>query len=198
MPQFPCTWVRVCSVPRFNGTCGLKRDPAASPPSPVPALFGNTPIPFAARISPHPKFFPLSLQLKVLGSLRGRLQHSPASGCIPHTPHCYPTRVMNGSVLFTAIDTPSQPGPGPGPGQDECREQSQRQQSSPAAWEPPPWPWPWPQRSARRNAVSLQSGFSETLSNGGGGGGRIKANPQHRLSIKPGEFTASPDTVNTH
>lgn len=47
--------------------------------------------------------------------------------------------------------------------------------------------------------MSLQSGFSETLSNGGGGGGRIKPNPQHRLSIKPGEFTASPsDTVNTH
>lgn len=51
--------------------------------------------------------------------------------------------------------------------------------------------------SAHRNAVSLQSGFSETLSNGGGGGGWIKPNPQHRLSIKPSEFTASPDTVNT-
>lgn len=46
--------------------------------------------------------------------------------------------------------------------------------------------------------MSLQSGFSETLSNEGGGGGRIKPNPQHRLSIKPGEFTASPsDTANT-
>lgn len=56
-----------------------------------------------------------------------------------------------------------------------------------------------PPRSARRNAVSLQSGFSETLSNGGGGGGRrIKPNPHHRLSIKPSEFMASPsDTVNT-
>lgn len=57
-----------------------------------------------------------------------------------------------------------------------------------------------PRRSARRNAVSLQSGFSETLSNEGGGGGRIKPNPQHQLSIKPGKFTAtaSPsDTVNT-
>lgn len=55
-----------------------------------------------------------------------------------------------------------------------------------------------PPGSARRNAVSLQSGFSETLSNEGGGGGRIKPNPQHRLSIKLGEFTASPsDTANT-
>lgn len=56
---------------------------------------------------------------------------------------------------------------------------------------------PAAQCSAHRNAVSLQSGFSETLSNGGGGGW-LKPNPQHRLSINPGEFTASPDTINTH
>lgn len=51
--------------------------------------------------------------------------------------------------------------------------------------------------SAHRNAVSLQSGFSETLSNEGGGGGRIKPNPQQRLSIKVGNLTSFPsDTAN--